>query len=639
MIDYIYRYDVAAALICIAVMLSYFKENHIKTKIADSFTALSWQCLVSSLLNVFSIFLARNITPANVWFNYIINIVYYIFFNAMPLCFYLCLYFLSERNKRMPLKQYWLFFGAYIFFSLFTITTPFTHLIFWFDQDLMFRHGPLFYGYYVLDLIYVGAGIFHFLRHQKQFTTSQTVSLMFYLGACFIAAMVQTFYPRLMITGFMFSLTILITFLSLENPDDYFDKEAGIYNRAAFKVRATENFDANKGMFIIGLYSESIQHILNSIGEMNKRAFYEKVFTFLKEKCGKNSVYRLSNEKFAIMLPLEMEEECNKIVQEIWDFFREPLLCGTVEISISVNIKTVITPDDVSTIEDLLDLVEDSLEEKINLEEGASIRADAKILDKRRRENKIIQILEEAMSNNAFDIVYQPIYNIDKGSYTSVEALLRLKSEELGDIGPDEFFPLAERSGLALQIGNYVFKEVCKYVSENKLWEKGIENVHVNLSVIQCMQENLHEHLLEILDHYNLDYKYVNLDVTETTTIAANETLLRNMNVLKNHTVYFSLDNYGTGLSNTNTLVKYPFKVVKLDKTLVQAAINDSKARIILHKTVSMIKDLNMEVVAEGVEDYGEYDLVVYLGCNYIQGFMFSNPLTPQEFLQFISKI
>ncbi|MBR6340325.1 MAG: EAL domain-containing protein [Treponema sp.] len=639
MVQYIYRYDVAAALICVAVMLSYLKENHIKTKTSDAFTALSWQCLVSSSLNVIAIMLSKYIASWNLWFHYIINITYYIFFNAMPLCFYLCMYYLSERNKVMARKQYWSFFGIYLFFSLFTLTTPFTHLVFYFDSNFIFRHGPLFYGYYVLDFIYVFAGIFHFLRHQKLFTTRQTISLMFYLGACMVAAVVQTFFPNLMITGFVFSLTILITFLSLENPDDYYDKETEVYNRAAFKVKAEEAFETGTRMFVIGLYGESVSHILRSIGENNKREFYKTIFSFLKEKAGRSNVFRLTNEKVAILLPADLEEDCNKIVKEIWNFFREPIMCGSVELSISANIKTVIAPDDVSNVQDLIDLIEDSLEGKINLEEGASIRADVKILEKRRRENKIISILEEAMSNNAFDIAYQPIYNIEKASYTSVEALLRLKSQELGDIGPDEFIPLAEKSGLALQIGNFVFKEVCKFIFENKLWEKGIENVHINLSVIQCMQEKLYEHLLEILDYYNLDYKYVNLDVTETTTIAANEILLRNMNALKNHSVYFSLDNYGTGLSNTNTLVRYPFKMVKLDRMLIHSAINDAKARIILHKTVSMIKDLGMEVVAEGVEDYGEYDLVVYLGCNYIQGFMFSNPLAPEEYIKFIAKI
>ena len=638
MVNYIFRYDVAAALICIAVMLSYFKENHIKTKISDSFTALTWQCLCSCLLNVLSIVLMHFITPGTVWLNYIVIMAYYIFFNAMPLCFYLCLYFLSERNKIMPFKRYWVFFGIFIGFNLIMLTTPFTHLVFWFDENLIFRHGFLFYGYYVLDVFYVTAGIVHFLRHRKLFTASQTISLVFFLASCFVSAIVQTFFPQLMITGFVFSLTILITFLSLENPDDYYDKETGIYNRFAFKVKALENLDLNRGMFIIGIYSENIAHMLRSVGETNRKNFYDIVFSFFRKECGKENVFRFTNEKITIILPADDEEHNNQIVKDMWDFFKEPIKCGDVEFSVPIRLKTFVTPDDVSTIEDLLDLIEDSLEDKIEAAPGDSTRADVKVLEGRRREHKIVQILEDAMTNNSFDIVYQPIYNIEKASYTSVEALLRLKSEELGDIGPDEFVPLAEKNGLALQMGNFVFKEVCKFVAENRLWEKGIESVHVNLSVIQCMQEKLYEHLLEIMDFYNLDYKYIDLDVTETAAIAANEILLRNMNALKEHSVRFSLDNYGTGLSNTNTLVKYPFNVVKLDRTLVQSAINDPKARIILHKTVSMIKDLDMQVVAQGVEDLGEYDLVVYLECNYIQGFMFSNPLTPEEYLKFISK-
>ena len=638
MINYTIRYDVAAALVSLAVILSYLREQKVKTKISDSFTALTWQCFTSCLFDILSVQLIKNITPQLVWLNYIVLIVYYIMFNAMPLLYYMLFWFLSEKNRKMPLKQYWIMFGIYLTFSLFTVTSPVTHLVFWFDDNLIFRHGPLFYGYYILDIFYVLLGVIHFLRHRKQFTSTQIMSLMFFTFACFVASMIQTFVPYLLISGFVFSLTILITFLSLENPDDYIDMESGLYNRRAFMVRAQERIDFERPMFIIGLYSEPLIHILRSIGEENRRIFYNNVFSYLREMAGKENVYRLTYEKFAIMFTEISDEKGYEVVEEICNYFREPIKCGNIEISISLNVRIVKYPDDVTSLEDLMDLIEDSLEDKIGYNDAVSLRADPKILDKRKREHKIVQILEEAMNNNSFDIVYQPIYNIDKGGYTSAEALLRLRSEELGDLTPDEFIPLAEKNGLSLQIGNYVFKEVCKFIANNKLWEKGIENIHVNLSVIQCMQEKLYEILFDIMDHYEVDYKYIDLDVSETTAIIANETLLRNMNVMLDHGMSFSLDNYGTGLSNTNTLVKYPFKYVKLDKTLVRSAVNDEKARIILHKTVSMVKDLDMSVVAEGVEDMGEYDMVVYLGCNYIQGFMFSNPLSPEDYLKFVSK-
>lgn len=638
MTNYIIRFDIAASLILIAVMLSYFREKRIKTKISDSFTALTWQCFSACILDITSVQLLKIISPSNLWLNYIVIIAYYIMFNAMPLLYYLCFWFLSEKNRKMPLKQYWLMFGIYLFFSLFTITSPFTHLVFWFDENLIFRHGPLFYGYYVLDIFYVGNGVIHFLRHRNQFTSNQILSLMFFTFACFVASMIQTFIPNLLITGFVFSLTILITFLSLENPSDYVDQESGVYNRRAFMVKAQDNIDFNKPMYIIGLYSDTLVHVLRSIGEENRKLFYRLVFSFLRDIGGGENAFRLTYEKFAILLTEVPKEKCEEIVYDLHNYFKEPKKVGNIEISISVNIRTVYYPDDVANLEDLLDLTEDSLEDKTSLEDGISFRADPKILEHRRREHKIVKILEDAMNNNSFDIVYQPIYNIDSAGYTSAEALLRLRTKELGDLTPDEFIPLAEKNGLALQIGNFVFKEVCKFIANNKLWEKGIENIHVNLSVIQCMQEKLYELLFDIMDHYDLDYKYIDLDVSETTAIVANETLLRNMNVMLNHGMSFSLDNYGTGLSNTNTLVKYPFKYVKLDKTLVRSAVNDEKARIILHKTVSMVQDLDMKVVAEGVEDMGEYDMVVYLGCNYIQGFMFSNPLSPEDYLRFVSK-
>ena len=638
MTDYIFRYEVAACLIALAIRLSYFQGKKIKTTTSQAFNALSWQCLTSSLCNIASVFLIKYIRPGTLWLNYITIIAYYIIFNAIPLCFYICLYALSENNRRLPRKRFWWFFGIYLFFTAFTVTSPFTHFIFWFNEDLELCHNMLFYGYYVLDLFYLIAGLIHFLRHRNQFTNNQTVSLMFYTCACFGAAMLQTFYPKLLITGFMFALTILITYLSMENPDDYIDSESRLFSRLAFKVKCQSDFAMHHKNFIIGIYAESLFHILNSLGETNREAFYKEVTGALKEISGSETIFRLTYEKIAIIIPFENDEKCRDIVNRINNYFKEPVKCGPVEISFAVSMKTVKIPDDVGTIEDLLDLLEDSLEDKTAMATGSAFHADVAILEKRRRENRIIQILEDSMNKNAFEVVYQPVYNIKKGGYTSAEALIRLKTEEFGYIEPEEFIPLAEKNGLALLIGNFVLNEVCRLYSENRLWEKGLEKIHVNLSVIQCMQEKMYEHIFEVMDYYNLDYEYVNLDVTETTTIAANEILLRNMNIMKEHKMCFSLDNYGTGLSNTNTLVKYPFKYVKLDKALIQSAVNDEKARVILHKTVSMIKDLNMETVAEGVEDLGQYDMVIYLNCDYIQGFMFSNPLSAEDFLRFISK-
>ncbi len=638
MVDYIFRFEVAASIIVIAVILSYFNLNNIKTRVSAAFTALTWQCLCASLSDIASIFFMKHVNANTLWLAYVINIIYYFMFNAIPLCFYICLYYLSERTKAMPRGKYWHYFGIYLLVSLILFTTPFTHLVFWFDENYVFCHGPVFYLYYLLAVFYMGAGLVHFLRHRNLYSANQIISLISFILLCLVSTIFQTIYPQYIITGFMLALTILITYLSLENPDDYIDLETGFYNRMAFIVKAQESFDDKKKMNILAISSENLSHILKSIGDTNRKIFYETIFTFLRTTFEKRNVFRIGYEKIVMLLPVNDENLANEKIVTVRDFFRDPVKCGNIQVNVPIVLKTIQTPQDASTIEDLIDLIEQSLDDNISVEVETPIHADVSLLENRRREHKIIQLLEEAVNDNSFEVVYQPIYCVEKAGYTSVEALVRYKTEEFGYIEPEEFVPIAEKNGLMLKIGSLVFHEVCDFISKNKLMEKGIEKVHVNLSVIQCMQEKLYEHVFDIMDHYKIDYDYINLNVTETTTIAANEILLRNMKIMQRHNMFFSLDNYGTGLSNTNTLVKFPFKIVKLDKMLVHSAINDEKARIILQKTVSMVKDLGMEVVAEGVEDLGEYDMAIYAGCDYIQGFMFSKPKEPSDFLNFISK-
>ena len=101
MIDYYFRFEVAAIIVVLAVVITFFKINRIKTRASSAFTALTWQCFTASFFDIISIFLGKNINASNLWLNYIVNIIYYFMFNAIPLCFYICLYYLSERYKVM----------------------------------------------------------------------------------------------------------------------------------------------------------------------------------------------------------------------------------------------------------------------------------------------------------------------------------------------------------------------------------------------------------------------------------------------------------------------------------------------------------------------------------------------------------
>ena len=150
------------------------------------------------------------------------------------------------------------------------------------------------------------------------------------------------------------------------------------------------------------------------------------------------------------------------------------------------------------------------------------------------------------------------------------------------------------------------------------------------------MQEKLHEQLLSIMDYYGLDYKYIELEVTETAAIASSDTLLKNMKQLMEKNINFALDDYGMGYSNTSSILQYPFHTIKLDKSIVWAAVKNENARKLLYHTIAMFRDMGISLVAEGVESSEMAVMLIKMKCDYLQGFLYSKPIPAKDFLEFL---
>ncbi len=222
--------------------------------------------------------------------------------------------------------------------------------------------------------------------------------------------------------------------------------------------------------------------------------------------------------------------------------------------------------------------------------------------------------------------------------FNSAEALIRLHDEELGFISPEDFIPLAEKNGMIFRIGEFVFRSVCKAISEKRLEQYGLEYIEVNLSVAQCMQENLHKTLLAIMDEYHVPYSFINLEITETAVTVSKETLRNNIEYLRKKGVTFSMDDYGTGYSNITNVITYPFHIVKMDKSIVWYAMENDRALSTLKHSINMIKSLNMDIVAEGVETKEQSQALQEMGCDYLQGYYYSKPIPLDAFITFISE-
>ena len=630
---YIEEYEIVAIILSLTVLLSFFRKKLVNTRLTRAFFLLQMTVLLSSTCDLVAMELLKSVTARNLWLCYAINELYYILITAFSLIFYDCVRTtLSGNIIRTKLKR----FRYYVPISggaLCVLSSPWTHMVFYFNEELQFIKGWGHAVVYIAPAIYFLSAVYKIILLRKEATLSQRITVYFYITMCIIAVIIQTVNPNLIIIGFIAAISTMMVFLALVNPTNYFDKETDLLNLPAFRDVFMQYRFRNRQFRIIGIQIIGIRNLTETIGLEKKSEILRQFAVKLKSVCGKYSPYRVSGSRIYIFIPDDDTIE-KTLISKIHKIFEESILMGDFRITLTEHIAIYNYPEDAKELADTEDLIRSTLSSIYNEEPYTVVHVEKNVLAKKSRELQILQIMKQAVRRGDFYVVYQPIYSFEQKRFTTAEALVRLENDELGEVSPEEFIPIAEQNGMILQIGEFVFETVCRFVLHHKIWEKGIEYIHVNLSVIQCMQEKLADQLFKIMDLYNLDYRYINLEVTESAAIASSEVLMDNMNRLIERNMNFSLDDFGTGFSNTATLIKYPFHTIKLDKGMVWDAMHNKKAEIILKNTIEMVKMLNMEIVAEGAETPEQVEKLREMGVDFVQGFYYSKPISRDLFLQ-----
>ena len=207
----------------------------------------------------------------------------------------------------------------------------------------------------------------------------------------------------------------------------------------------------------------------------------------------------------------------------------------------------------------------------------------------------------------------------------------------MGMIYPNEFIPYAEKSGLIIKVGEQVLTKVCRLIKEYDIINStDIEHIEINLSAIEALQHSFPGKVKKILETYDIDSKQIIFEMTETAASNANNIVADSLRTLGEHGVCFALDDYGTGYANIDTVIRLPFSIIKLDKSMVRAYFQNPKNALIFRDTVKMMHDLGIQTLAEGVETKQQLDEMLRLGVDYIQGYYFARPMPIEDLLKFI---
>jgi len=240
------------------------------------------------------------------------------------------------------------------------------------------------------------------------------------------------------------------------------------------------------------------------------------------------------------------------------------------------------------------------------------------------------------LKDKEFVVYYQPKFSLDSKTFISSEALVRWNSKKLGFLNPAMFIEKAEKAGLIHEIDMYVFSRVCEDLNESRRRGRRILPVSINFSLYEFFSPNFVEDIVNIIDTNNIPHNLIEIEITETTTQSNPFLSISIMKRLKKEGLRILMDDFGVGFSNFSNMRKMPFDAIKIDKSFVDAIVDDSKTREIMKFLINLGKVNNLEVIAEGVDNKQQVEILTKAKLDTIQGYYYSKPLSNKEYNDFL---
>ncbi len=346
-----------------------------------------------------------------------------------------------------------------------------------------------------------------------------------------------------------------------------------------------------------------------------------------------DTIARMSGDEFLLLLPgLTHFREAIVQAQSIMDAFQEPFVCDGRELHINASLGISLYPEDANDSQTLLKNADAALYDAKDAGRSNYKFYKVKIQALASERLALENALRRGLEREEFLVYYQPQVNVQTGQIIGAEALVRWQHPELGILGPIEFIPLAEETGLIVPLGKWVLATAC---AQNRAWQlAGLPAMRmaVNLSARQFQEPELVETILKILAEAELQPTFLELEITES--ILMKDINITNMILkwLNKKGIRIAIDDFGTGYSSLMYLKRFPIDTLKIDRSFIRDSLVNSDNAALVTAIASLAKNLNLNVIAEGVETEGQLSFISGLHCDEMQGFLFSPPV-PAEIM------
>lgn len=400
-------------------------------------------------------------------------------------------------------------------------------------------------------------------------------------------------------------------------------------NRRSFHNKLSETITKNTNGAVILLDMDNFKSINDTLGHIFGDKVLQKIASKLSEITKDNIfVSRFGGDEFLILFEnLYTDEDLDDYINSIFKLFASPLLIDKHEIQIEFSMGISKFPDDSTSFEQIIMNADLALYHVKNSGKNHFAFFNEQMAMHLRYKLEIQSILQHALDNNGFKLLYQPQVSLKTGRIVGYEALLRIKNHT---ISPAEFIPIAEENGLIIPIGRKVTYMAIEQIASWLELGLQVKPIAINFSVIQINDLKYLSFLFETLEQFEVPAELIQIEITEHIFLENKTAAIAFMEELKSKGIKIAVDDFGAEYSSLSYLATLPIDTLKFDREMNLKLLNHENAEVI-EKLIAFVHSLNLKIVAEGIEDQKHVQMLFKSNCDEVQGFYFSKPIEANE--------
>lgn len=628
--------ELLGLIIHIILILYYHERRLVSNSRRKIYQVCLWISVLTILLNIVCVHMVTQPAVVSHGVNMLLNSLYFIL--CVLTCSVMAVYMFALTLEHVYDKRCLRITGRIvlilnIIFWGIVIWNLRSGVLFYFDENQIYIRGPLNRIGYLVMAIEMLMLVLCYMRNRRSVSRPvvRLIRTMPVIAA--ICIVFQHIYKDLQLNGMFMAIVNMVIFISFQTRRSEVDSLTFIGNRNCFFEELSLRIASRQ-------YFQVVLVCLKQFSLVNEKFSYKKGDEFLYNIAREldhilpgAKAFRFGNVEFAVLLPYATEESSGSL-KRIQERFEERWELGAVGSYIQAYFTDVIYRGQEWNATQIIEYLESGIH-YAKKEPGGLRRFDIKLLEQLNRRKRILDIMETSIRQRRFKVWYQPVFNLKTNRFSSAEALLRLRDYDGEPVSPSEFIPLAEETGLIDDLSWIVLEEVCTLLGQMR---DKIDSISINLSMQQFEDRRLCARIHECLNQSGLDPDQLKIEVTERVLLQDMDYMKMMMEEMTGEGFGFYLDDFGTGYSNISCALSLPFEYIKLDRSLLVRLPGDSKVQVFVRSMVETFHAMGQKIVAEGVEEEEQIELLRQFGVDCVQGYYYGKPMPEDEFRAAVAK-